>query len=95
VDTDAVGPEKPFGPEALEKGKPPPGSVKKTAYQSGKANNSSVNGGGKDKEQGPEESRKLEGIFLAHRSREPVGAGFKPAPTCQEDVQSDTDETAL
>ena len=42
----AVGPEKPVRPEALEEGGPLPGPVQETADQRGRAENSGVNGGG-------------------------------------------------
>ena len=46
----AVGPEKPVDPEALEEGGPSTGAVQETADQSGRAENGGVNGSGKDKE---------------------------------------------
>ena len=46
ADMNAVGPEKPVDPEALEEGRPSPGGIQETADQSRRAENGGVNGGG-------------------------------------------------
>ena len=50
ADMNAVGPEKPVDPEALEEGRTSPGGIQETAGQSREADNSGVNGSGKDKD---------------------------------------------